>query len=117
MKFLIDAQIPNKLALFLRWKGFDALHTSELPEKNRTKDSEINRISIEEQRILISKDLDFIESLLISDKPYKLIYITTGNISNKQLMELFSKHMDQIIHAVENGRLIELSIDQIVIRL
>ena len=70
MKFLIDAQIPKKLALFLKKNGFDAIHTSQLPDKNRTKDREINRISVEERRVLITKDADFIESILISNKPY-----------------------------------------------
>ena len=77
MKFLIDVQIPEKLALFLNEKGYDAIHTSELPDQNETIDRKINRISIEEKRVLITKDADFIESILISDKPYKLIYLST----------------------------------------
>jgi len=31
--------------------------------------------------VVVSKDMDFIESLLISDKPYKLLYISAGNIN------------------------------------
>ena len=92
MKFLVDAHLPKKLAMLLRYRGFDAKHTLDLPDGNYTKDGKINQITIEEQRVLISKDLDFVESLLISDKPYKLICITTGNISNKELLEIFAKN-------------------------
>ena len=83
MKFIVDAHLPKKLSSFLLEQGHDSLHTLDLPNKNATKDSEINQLSLNEKRVLISKDLDFIESLLISDKPYKLVAIATGNIANK----------------------------------
>jgi len=116
MKFLLDAHLPKKLSTFLRWKGYDSLHTLDLPNKNATKDSEINQISIDEQRVVISKDLDFIESLLISNKPYKLIYITTGNISNKQLLEIFSQNIEKIVEYSREHRLIEITAESIVVK-
>ncbi|RUM66123.1 MAG: hypothetical protein DSZ05_04845 [Sulfurospirillum sp.] len=57
IKFLIDAQLPKKLAIFLEKSGYDTLHTLDLPNQNFTKDSQINRISIEEKRVVVSKDL------------------------------------------------------------
>ncbi len=62
MKFLVDAQLPKALARFLHRRGFDAVHTLDLPNKNVTADSEINKISHAEQRIVISKDSDFYDS-------------------------------------------------------
>ncbi len=117
MKFLIDAQIPKKLALFLKENGYDAIHTSELPDRNRTRDREINRISMQEKRVLITKDADFIESILISDKPYKLIYLSTGNITNRALMELFMRHLDEIVEMIDRNRLVELSDSSLIIRM
>jgi predicted nuclease of predicted toxin-antitoxin system len=116
MKFLLDAQLPKKVSLFLEWKGFDSLHTLDLPMKNKTTDSEINRISIEEKRVVITKDLDFIESFLVSNKPYKLIYISTGNISNKKLLEIFSENIDLIMKYIENNSFIEITNNNIIIR-
>ena len=116
MKFIVDAHLPKKLSLLLNWKGYDTLHTLDLPSKNKTKDSEINTLSLDEKRVLISKDLDFIESLLISDKPYKLIYVVTGNISNKQLLELFGKNIEKIIDSLNSSRLIELTKDSIIVK-
>ncbi|WOE69040.1 DUF5615 family PIN-like protein [Hydrogenimonas thermophila] len=117
MKFLLDAQLPKKLSEFFKWKGYDSLHTLDLPNKNRTKDSQINEISIKQKRVVISKDLDFIESLLISNKPYKLIYVSTGNITNKELLELFSKNIENIIELIRQNRLIELTDKNIIVRL
>lgn len=41
MKFIVDAQLPKTLAQSLRDKGFDVVHTSELPDGNDTTDDEI----------------------------------------------------------------------------
>ncbi len=115
MKFLLDAQLPKKISLFLNYKGHDSLHTLELPNQNRSKDSELNTLSIQEKRVLVSKDMDFVESLLISDKPYKLLYINTGNITNKQLQELFSKNLEQIVKCLEETRFVEVTFENIIV--
>ena len=114
MKFLLDAQLPRKLSLFLQYKGHDSVHTLDLPQQNRTKDSEVNNLSIEEKRIVVSKDMDFVESLLLSDKPYKLLYVNTGNIHNKQLQDLFARNLEQIVTCLENNRFVELMQDNII---
>lgn len=33
MKFLIDAQLPRRLAIFMQELGYDAIHTLDLPNK------------------------------------------------------------------------------------
>jgi predicted nuclease of predicted toxin-antitoxin system len=69
MKFLVDAHLPKHLAYLLREKGFDVVHTTELPDGNDTTDSEINRISLTEDRIVISKDMDFYDSFTAKKEP------------------------------------------------
>lgn len=46
MKFLVDAQLPVRLARFLQASGYDTLHTRDLPQQNATLDTKINDISI-----------------------------------------------------------------------
>lgn len=41
MKFLIDAQLPRRFAVWLNEAGHDARHTLDLPLGNRTPDSEV----------------------------------------------------------------------------
>jgi predicted nuclease of predicted toxin-antitoxin system len=62
MKFIVDAHLPKSLAYALRDKGFDVIHTGESPEGNDTTAAEINRLSLAESRIVISKDADFYDS-------------------------------------------------------
>ncbi len=115
MKFLLDAQLPKKLSLFLIYRGHDALHTLDLPQKNRSKDSELNRLSINEKRVLVSKDMDFVESLLISNKPYKLLYVNTGNIRNQQLQELFRANLERLVESLDTHRFVELTSESIIV--
>ena len=36
MKFLVDAQLPDRLAQLLQSTGYDTLHTKNLPQQNAT---------------------------------------------------------------------------------
>lgn len=49
MKFLVDAQLPRRLAVRLSQAGLEAIHTLDLPDGNRTPDRLINELSINEQ--------------------------------------------------------------------
>jgi predicted nuclease of predicted toxin-antitoxin system len=115
MKFLVDAQLPVKVARFLQSAGYDTIHTKDLPRKNATADSEINLLSLSEKRIVITKDKDFLESFIISNKPYKLLLVTTGNITNNELESLFTKNLEQIIKLFRNHQLIEMSKQSLIV--
>ena len=108
MKFLVDANLPFKLALNLRNKGFDVLHTDNLPNKEETSDKEIRDLSVEQDRIVISKDSDFLDSHLIVGIPKKFLYISTGNIINRDLILLIEQNLLQIIQLFKEYDLIEL---------
>ncbi|MCK4665004.1 MAG: DUF5615 family PIN-like protein [Bacteroidales bacterium] len=114
MKFIIDAQLPFGLARFLNKKGFDIIHTDDLPNKERTTDNEIREIPIKENRIVITKDFVFLDSYYINNIPPKLFLITTGNIKNKDLFKLIEKYFDKIIEMFKEYNLIELDNNKII---
>lgn len=109
MKFLIDAHLPRRLTLAIAALGYDTIHTLDLPDKNQTKDSEINHISINEQRIVVTKDADFVDSFLLTGKPYKLLLISTGNINNNDLINLILPQMPTLVDAFQSAGYIELN--------
>ena len=41
MRFLVDAQLPRRLAYWLNERGHDVRHTLDLPAGNRTSDAVI----------------------------------------------------------------------------
>jgi predicted nuclease of predicted toxin-antitoxin system len=65
LKFIVDAHLLRRLAVHLRSAGHDAVHTLDLPDKNRTTDSEINRLSEMEGRVVVTKDADFVSSFVL----------------------------------------------------
>lgn len=109
MKFLIDAQLPRRLAAKLRAAEHDVIHTLELPSGNRTPDEAINEISLSEHRVVVTKDTDFVNSFLISRKPYKLLLVSTGNIRNNELEILFMENTERIIEMLTHHDFVEIS--------
>ena len=108
MRFLVDAHLPKRLAIFLQAEGHDAIHTRDLPLANRTPDAAINQISMIEQRIVVTKDSDFMDSHLLKGEPYKLLLVSTGNIKNNELLKLFEQNLDRLIEAFARYTYVEL---------
>ena len=96
MKFLVDAHLPLRLCAVLAQHGHDAVHTLDLPAKNATKDSVINQVSLDDQRVVISKDTDFFYSHVLQGRPWKLLLVKTGNISTRDLRDLFERNLPAI---------------------
>ena len=108
MKFLVDAQLPRRLAYQLQDAGYDTIHTRDLPLENRTPDAVINETSVREKRVVVTKDADFVNSFLIHRKPYKLLLVSTGNIKNSELEQLFSQNIVQIAEGFATHDFIEI---------
>ena len=109
MKFLIDAQLPLRLVAQLRQTGLEAIHTLDLPDGNRTTDRTISELSIKEQYIVVTKDSDFVESFLLRQEPWKLLLVSTGNISNARLEALFSSTIQRVVEGFDIFDFVELS--------
>lgn len=108
MKFIIDAQLPYQLSSFLLWKGFDVKHTNDLPNKDKSSDFEIKQLAEKENRIVITKDSDFMDSYFLHKSPAKLLLISTGNINNKALIDIFSKNIPRIAELFDKYSFIEM---------
>lgn len=96
MKFLVDAHLPQQLRNWLVSQGYDAIHTIDLPYANATDDSNIVELATIEDRVVITKDSDFLKLYVLKRKPSKLLLITTGNIVNKDLLGLFETNFETI---------------------
>jgi predicted nuclease of predicted toxin-antitoxin system len=86
VKWLVDAQLPQRFGEWRRNQGEDVLHSIELPVANRTNDQEICRIADHENRIVVTKDRDFFDSFWVAGAPKKLVYFRLGNITNRELL-------------------------------
>ncbi len=108
MKFLVDAQLPRRLAQRLNALGHDAVHTLDLPLQNQTPDHIINDLSVHEKRVVITKDADFVNSFIVHHIPYKLLLISSGNISNQALEQLFLNNLSTLVSGFATYDFIEI---------
>ncbi|OGA06903.1 MAG: hypothetical protein A3H33_02100 [Betaproteobacteria bacterium RIFCSPLOWO2_02_FULL_65_20] len=111
MKFPVDAQLPRRLAGQLAAAGHDILHTLDLPDGNRTPDSAIIERADRENRVVVTKDADFVTSHTLSGRPRSLLLIATGNISNDALEVMLRSHLPRIVLAQEKSQFVELGQD------
>jgi predicted nuclease of predicted toxin-antitoxin system len=115
VKFLVDAQLPRRLARRLEAAGHDALHTLDLPAGNRTPDAELVRLALLDDRIVITKDADFVHSFHLNRKPQKLLLISTANIANAELENLMLPRLPEIEAAFATAGFIELTRTALII--
>lgn len=115
MKFLVDAQLPARLARFLSSAGHDALHTAELPCRGRTTDMRIAELADEQGRVVVTKDRDFRDGHLLTTSPQRLLVVTTGNITNTALLSLFEAHLDAIVAALGDADFVELGPGSLIV--
>ena len=116
MKFLIDAQLPRRMTAWLRNASHDAIHTLDLPDQNRTTDEDVIDCADQEQRVVVSKDADFVNSHLLRGRPAKLLLISTGNLSNRELENIFVSLITDIAQEFQVHSFIELGRSGIIVR-
>lgn len=115
MNFIVDAQLPKRLANFFNQQGHDTLHTINLPRSNETGDHRIIDIAKESARIIVSKDKDFYYSAILDKEPIKLVMVSTGNIHNNDLINLFRENLDKICEFIEQHQIIEIDTTSVTI--
>lgn len=103
MKFIVDTQLPFKLSMFLKKQGHDCIHTTDTLQGHLLQDEEIVRIAIESGRSVITKDSDFKDNYHSKGAPPRILYLTFGNISNKNLLVYFEKYLEELVSLFEEG--------------
>jgi predicted nuclease of predicted toxin-antitoxin system len=108
MKLPVDNQLPAALAAHLRTWGLDCVHVLELA-LNTADDLEIWRRAAAEDRIVVTKDEDF---LVLASRPAdlgRMIWVRLGNCRNAALLAAFDRTRDVLLQAIASGqRVIEL---------
>jgi predicted nuclease of predicted toxin-antitoxin system len=116
MKFLIDAHLPRRMAGWLAGAGCDAVHTLDLPDGNRTTDTQIIDVADRQQRVVVTKDADFVNSHTLHGQPTKLLLVSTGNISNRELEALTVPLIPELVREFQTNSFLELGRAGIIVR-
>ena len=115
MRFLVDAQLPQRLARALREMGHEAVHTLDLPSGNETTDSELARYADANDAVVVTKDNDFMESRALHGTPKKLCILRFGNCDNDLLLALVAKHLELLEKSLHLPACVEFGRDLLVV--
>lgn len=108
MKFLIDAQLPPALALFLEGAGHEAKHVIDIGLA-RSDDSLIWDYAVSNAAIIVTKDEDFAARIQIYSKGPAVVWLRIGNCSNRALLQWFAPLLPHILNSLQQGeKLIEI---------
>ncbi len=100
--FLVDAQLPPKLAQFLEKQGHNAKHVSEIGLTDAP-DTSLWELASRMGQTIVTKDADFAmrRRLALSGPP--VVWIRLGNTSNRALIEFLGPVLSEIVSAIEAG--------------
>jgi predicted nuclease of predicted toxin-antitoxin system len=69
-----------------------------------------------EQRVVVSKDADFVDGHVLRGRPAKLLLISTGNISNRDLEALVVPLIPDIVREFQAHSFLELGRAGLLVR-
>jgi predicted nuclease of predicted toxin-antitoxin system len=69
----------------------------------------------EEDRVVVSKDSDFRHGHLLRRQPRRLLAVVTGNVSNIDLLGLFSTDLERIVSALDESSFVELGAASLIV--
>jgi predicted nuclease of predicted toxin-antitoxin system len=108
VKFLIDAQLPPALVLFLEEAGHEAKHVIDIGMAN-SDDSLIWDYAVSNAVVIITKDEDFAARIQIYSKCPAIVWLRIGNCSNRALLQWLSPLLPHILDCLQRGeKLIEI---------
>lgn len=108
MRFLIDAQLPPALATLLVDHGHIAEHVMDIGPGDAP-DRDLWRYALENGAVLVTKDEDFSTMSLLESVSPTVVWIRTGNLRRRALLEWFEPLIDRIVGlVVEGNQTIEL---------
>jgi predicted nuclease of predicted toxin-antitoxin system len=108
LRFIVEAQLPPKLAAWLQSRGLEANHVLDLSLAAETDDA-IFQKAIKMDATIITKDSDF-SRLLMAAPTCKVVWIRFGNATSGDLLLSLEPIWREIEEALEAGqRLVEVN--------
>jgi predicted nuclease of predicted toxin-antitoxin system len=102
MRFLVDAQLPPALAVYLVEAGHEAEHVNRIG-MGAASDRDVWLRARATSAVLVTKDIDFLELSRHRNRGPAIVWVRWGNITNAALKGRFSAILPELIGALEAG--------------
>lgn len=100
-RFLIDANLPYRFGL---WRGENYQHVFDL--NDAWTDAEIWRYAAEHDLVIVSKDTDFSDWIILSNPPPRVVHLRVGNMKMRDFHAFIQRVWPQICTLVESHKLL-----------
>jgi len=110
VKFLIDAQLPPLLAVWLQEAGHEAVHVRDIGLREAD-DGAIWDHAMQTGAAIVTKDEDFVARAAhaADSAPPVIVWLRVGNTTNQALRTWLQTRLSGTLELAENGhRLIEV---------
>jgi predicted nuclease of predicted toxin-antitoxin system len=102
----IDAQLPPTLAEWIVVTfGVNAISLRELGLRD-AKDIEIFEAAKQPNVVIMSKDSDFVDLVCRLGAPPQILWLTCGNVTNRNLRELLTATLPEAIEQLQQGEIV-----------
>ncbi len=101
MRFLIDANLPYRFEL---WRDERFQHVFDLGDT--WPDSEIWQYARAHDLVIVSKDTDFSDWIMLADPPPRVIHLRVGNMRMRDFHSFLTQAWPQISMLIESHKLV-----------
>ena len=102
MRFRVDAQLPPALARWLSGKGHEAEHVADR-QMEAASDPAIWDFALQASAAIITKDEDFAQRKVLTEKGPVVIWIRLPNTRRRELLAWFETVLPDVLSALERG--------------
>lgn len=100
---LIDENLPRSLGDQL---GETCVHASEIAAQ--ASDTELWQYARERNWIILTRDTDFFDRLILSGNPPKVVWVRLGNLRKSELIEVLRTKWKAIRKLIESADMVEV---------
>jgi predicted nuclease of predicted toxin-antitoxin system len=101
MQYLIDANLPYR---FEFWRGSAYTHVFDLDDT--WTDSKIWNHAREKDCVIVSKDADFSDRIILAEPPPRVIHIRVGNMKIREFHDFIVRAWPQAVVLIETHKLV-----------
>ncbi len=102
----IDAQLPPALAAWMvETFGVNAISLKELGLRD-AKDLEIFEAARQDNLVIMTKDSDFVDLVCRLGSPPRILWLTCGNVTNRNLRLLLSSTFLDAVNQLQQGEIV-----------
>ncbi|HWB52837.1 MAG TPA: DUF5615 family PIN-like protein [Tepidisphaeraceae bacterium] len=107
-RFLIDVNLPYRFSF---WHGTDYVHMHDLGDE--WTDQQIWEYARENDLVIVSKDADFSDRIMLSSPPPRVVHVRLGNMKLRQLRQALAKHWPWVEENIHRFRLVQIYRDKV----